>query len=119
METVCSAMRKPGQSPQPLCPHWSQAYARHGASPVSLTAVADADDFDRVVALLAAYEAPGTDTETEQGRVETFKLFDIASISLQKAPEGLQKLQGRITVYCAEVGAGLSGPDYTLSHCAS
>jgi hypothetical protein len=92
---------------------------RYGASPVSIAAIADSDDFDGVVALLAVYKAPRADTKTEQGRIEAFKLFDIASIGLQKAAEGIQKLQGRIAVYRAEVGAGLGGPDDSLSHRAS
>jgi hypothetical protein len=66
-------------------------------SSISLAAVADADDFDGVFTLLAIDKSPSTDAEPEQRRVETFELFDVANVGLQK-PGHRQKSHGCIAV---------------------
>ncbi len=53
--------------------------------PVGFFAVADADDFDGVVAGFAIDEAPGADAEAEQWRVEAFMLLDVSRLGLHKA----------------------------------
>jgi hypothetical protein len=53
-------------------------------------AMANADDLNGTVAMLAVDNAPSAHTEPEQGRIEAFELVNIASFGFQKAVERLQ-----------------------------
>jgi hypothetical protein len=52
--------------------------------------MANADDLNGTVAMLAVDNAPSAHTEPEQGRIEAFELVNIASFGFQKAVERLQ-----------------------------
>jgi hypothetical protein len=92
------------------------ADGRIGALAVGFAAVAHANDFNGVVALIAVDESPGADPVAQQRRVEAFELFYVADAGFQKSVEGFEKPEGCVAVDGADIGTGLGGPDDLLGH---
>ncbi len=58
-------------------------------SPIGFAAVANADDLNAIVAVIAVDNAPSAHTKAEQRWLEAFELLDVTSFGFQKAVERL------------------------------
>lgn len=70
---------------------------------IGVFTVANADDFDAIVAARTVDETPRADSKTKQRWVKALKLFDVAGVGLHETIQRFQQSQSRIPVYSSDV----------------
>jgi len=79
--------------------------------PISLSAISDAHNVNRVPAALAKDNAPIANPESILRRIEAMQLPDVAGFRFQKTSQRIEQPQRGLAINRANIGARLIGKD--------